>query len=74
MKPSSAAYRPVPNYGIADDFPLMWEKTQQFDFAERLGGCTDPLMAEIDAALREIWMARSTMSAEVEKAVRDAGF
>ena len=48
----------MPNYGIADDFPLLWEKAQQHDIAERLGGCTDPLLAEIDAALRECWDAR----------------
>jgi hypothetical protein len=48
----------VPNYGIARDFPLLWEQAQAFDFAERLGGCTSPLLAEIDAALRELWDAR----------------
>lgn len=48
----------VPNHGIADDYPLLWEKAQQFDAADRLGGCTDPLLAEINAALRECWEAR----------------
>lgn len=48
----------VPSYGITDDFPLLLEKAQQFDFAQRLGGCSDPLLAEIDAALRECWEAR----------------
>lgn len=27
--------------------------------AERLGGCTDPLMAEIDVAMRELFSART---------------
>ena len=40
------------------EFPLLWEIAQQFDFAERLGGCSEPLWAEIDVALRELWMAR----------------
>lgn len=44
--------------GLHRDFPLLWEKALAFDFAERLGGCTDPLMAEIDAAMHELWVAR----------------
>lgn len=46
------------NNGLRRDFPLLWEKSEQFDFAERLGCCTDPLMAEIDAAVRELHSAR----------------
>lgn len=45
------------------EFPRLWDLACQFDFAERLGGCTDPLMAEVDAAMRELWMARTTLSA-----------
>lgn len=41
------------------DFPLMWEKANEYDFAERLGGCSDPLMREIDEAMREIFSART---------------
>ena len=41
------------------EFPLLWEKSVQFDFAERLEGCADPLLAEIDRALRELWESRS---------------
>lgn len=57
----------VPNYGVAEDFPLLWEKAQAFDFAERLGGCTDPLMAEIDAALQEVWNARNYLASEARR-------
>lgn len=45
--------------GMKRDYPLMWEKAQEYDFAERLGGCSDSLMAEIDEAMREIFSARS---------------
>lgn len=48
----------MPQYGIDRDFPLMCEISTQFDFAERLGGSTSPLHAEIDKALRELWDAR----------------
>lgn len=41
------------------EFPLLWEKAEQFDFAERLGGCTDPLLAEIGRAMHELWLART---------------
>ncbi len=56
------------NHDIARDFPLLWERAQEFDFAERLGGCTDPLMAEIDKALREIWDARRYLESEASHA------
>jgi len=48
--------------GMNRDYPLLWEKASEYDFAERLGGCTDPLMAEIDAAMRELFSARSFMA------------
>lgn len=48
----------LPSFGIAEEFPLLWDIAQQYDFAERLGGCTSSLMAEVDAALRELWDAR----------------
>jgi hypothetical protein len=43
---------------LESEFPLLWKMAQEFDLAERLGGCTDPLRAEVDAALRELWLAR----------------
>ncbi len=43
------------------EFPLLWEKAEQFAFAERLGGCTDPLLSEIDLAMRELWLAREAV-------------
>lgn len=44
--------------GLHREFPRLWELAQQFDFAERMGGCTDPLLAEADGALRELFLAR----------------
>ena len=41
------------------EYPILFQKARDYDFAERLGGCTDPLMAEVDAAMRELWMART---------------
>jgi hypothetical protein len=55
----SAASRRSVNDSLRQDFPLLWEQTEAFDFAERLGGCTDPLMAEIDKAMRELYSARA---------------
>lgn len=43
---------------LAREYPLLWKMATDFDFAERLGGCSDPLMAEADSVLRELWMAR----------------
>lgn len=43
------------------EFPLLWEQAQAFDFAERLGGCSDPLLAEIDRAMHELCLARSNV-------------
>lgn len=56
--PSVADNTPISDYGLKTDYPLLYEKAGAFDFAERLGGCSDPLLAEIDAALRELWSAR----------------
>lgn len=49
----------MPQYGIDRDYPLLCEKARDYDFAERLA-----LMAEIDAALRELWDARRYASEE----------
>ena len=43
---------------LAAEFPLLWEKAMEYDFAERLGGCTDPLLKEIDRAMYELWTVR----------------
>jgi hypothetical protein len=48
----------VPNYGIADDFPKLWELAQAYDFASRLGAVGGTLEQEVDQALRELWDAR----------------
>lgn len=50
---------------IRETYPLLWDMSERYDFAERLGGCTDPLMAEVDAVLRELWMARENLLAGV---------
>ena len=49
------------------DFPLLWEIAQQYDFAERLGGCSEPLWAEVDTAMREIWNARNYVRDEAAR-------
>ena len=46
---------------MAKEFPLLWAMANEFDLAERLGGCSSELHAEIDRALREIWDARNFM-------------
>jgi hypothetical protein len=53
----------VSEVGIAmqREYPLLWEIAKQYDFAERLGGCSEPLWAEVDAAMREIYSARQFM-------------
>lgn len=38
------------------EFPRLYELAEQY---ERFGGSTDKLAAEADAALRELWMART---------------
>jgi hypothetical protein len=49
---------------LSREFPMLWNLACEYDFAERLGGCTDPLRAEADAALRELWTARTNARAE----------
>lgn len=49
---------------LRQEFPTLWDLACKFDFAERLGGCTDPLAAEADGALRELWMARTNLPRE----------
>ena len=61
---NTAGNGPMPQFGIDRDYPLLMEKARQYDFAERLGGCTDPLMAEIDKAMHELWSARRYVSEE----------
>lgn len=43
------------------EFPSLWRMAEQYDFAERLGGCMNAMYAEADAALRELWMARENL-------------
>ena len=62
------------DYGIKRDYPLLYEKSVQHDFAERLGGSMDPLMAEIDAALRELHDARRYRAEELERARGGVGY
>ncbi len=57
---SSPGNTPMPTYGLKEEFPILWQMSVDFDFAERLGGCGSPLFAEADAALRELWNARRT--------------
>lgn len=45
---------------IAKEYPLLWERGVTADTRDRLGQTMDPLDAECDAVLREIWMARRT--------------
>jgi hypothetical protein len=46
---------------MAEEFPLLWAMADEFDFAERLGGCQSELHAEVDRALREVFDARNFM-------------
>lgn len=57
-EPRTPAGQSIPQYGIDRDFPLMNQMAHDYDLAERLGGSTSPLHAEIDKALRELWDAR----------------
>lgn len=53
---------------IADmrrEFPALWNLACEFDFAERLGGCADPVRAEADAILRELWIVRTNAVPDV---------
>ena len=56
---------------LEDDYPLLYEQAKRFDFAERLGGCTDPLLKEIDAAMRELHDARATLDTTATRPCRD---
>jgi hypothetical protein len=53
---------------LRDDYPLLFEMARDFDFAERLGGCTDPLMREIDGAMRELWLSRTNSTEPASQA------
>lgn len=66
---SAASVNPVATE-LHAEFPLLWEQAQAFDFAERLGGCSDPLLAEIDRAMRELWLARTNLA--VNERLREA--
>ena len=44
---------------MAKEFPQLWEMAKQYDFAERLRGCSSELHEEADRALREIFDARN---------------
>lgn len=57
----------VPQYGIDRDYPLLCQYAEQYDFAERMGGSTSQLHAEIDAALRELWMARRSLTESMRR-------
>ena len=57
----------IPQYGLEKDYPVLYEKARAYDFAQRLGGCSDPLMAEIDAALRELWQSRRYVTERGER-------
>lgn len=58
---STTSVNPVADE-LHERYPLLWGKALQYDFAERLGGCTDPLLPEINAAMHELWMARSNLT------------
>ena len=47
---------------LRERYPILWDMAGQYDFAERLGGCTDPLLAEVNAAMFELHSARSNMT------------
>ena len=44
------------------EFPELFARSEAFDFAERLGGSTSASDREADAALRELWMARTNLA------------
>jgi hypothetical protein len=54
---------PMPQYRLKEDYPLLYERSLDYDFAERLGGSTSKLDAEIDQAMRELWSARRALAA-----------
>jgi hypothetical protein len=49
---------------MAAEFPLLWEMAKEYDFAEKLGGCSSDLHAEVDRALNELWQARHYVAEE----------
>lgn len=51
---------------ISNDYPLLWQRSVTADTRDRLGQSVDPLDAECDAVMREIWMARSQLERERE--------
>lgn len=59
MSAPAAANQPDSvSVALAREYPNLWESAEKFDFAERLGGCTDDLLREIDSAMHELWSAR----------------
>lgn len=40
------------------EFPLLWAMAKTYDFATRVDGCSDPVLEEVDRALRELLDAR----------------
>jgi hypothetical protein len=53
---------PMPQFRLKEDYPLLYERALNYDFAERLGGSTSKLDAEIDAAMRELWDSRRALA------------
>lgn len=51
---------------IAKEYPLLWERAVTADTRDRLGQSVQPLDAECDAVLREIWMARAALARLVD--------
>jgi hypothetical protein len=49
---------------LAREFPLLWEKACAADFTEKSGYTPEPLLAEADRAMHELWMARMAARAE----------
>lgn len=44
------------------EFPLLWERSSKADYDDRMGRNVDPLDAEADAAMREIFSARTFLA------------
>jgi hypothetical protein len=55
---------PFNKYDIDTDFPLMYDIAKRVDDNEKMGFNNSPLNVEIEAAMRELWMARSNNRAE----------
>lgn len=58
----------IDDHGIQADYPLLYQRSLAFDYAERLGGSTDDEAREIDTALRELWDARRTRQEQADQA------